>query len=63
MDITALATGLAQHASNSQIGVAMLAKTLDVQRTEGEQIVNLIDSARMEQSVYPHIGGNFDVSV
>ena len=63
MDITALATGLAQNASSSQIGVAMLAKTLDVQRMEGAQMVELIDSAQMERSVYPHVGSNFDMSV
>ena len=63
MDITALATGMAQRADNSQIGVAMLSKTLDTQRMEGAQIVEMIDSAQMERSVYPHIGGNFDMSV
>ncbi|MCR5585347.1 MAG: YjfB family protein [Lachnospiraceae bacterium] len=58
MDIAALSMSLNQINTSSEIGVAMLSKALDTQETMGTEMVKM-----MEQSVNPHIGANFDVSV
>ena len=68
MDIGSLSTALASSKVNSQIGVAMLGKTLDAQKIEGAGIVQMINAssvsaAEMERSVNPGIGANFDMSV
>ncbi len=67
MSIGAINTSVALAAVNQgqmgDVGVAMLSKALDQQSAEGAGIVKMIDSAAMERSVNPNIGGNFDVSV
>ncbi len=63
MDIGALSTALASSQISSQFGVAMLSKTLDSQKAEGESIVKMIDAAAMERSVNPSVGSNFDMRV
>lgn len=63
MDIAGVASQLAMNKNLTDVGTAMLSKTMDTQETVGEGIVNMIDSAAMERSVMPHIGGNFDMSV
>ena len=57
MNIAALASAMSAY------GVAMLSNTLDAAASTGDQIVEMIDTAAMERSVYPHIGGNFDATV
>ena len=42
----------------SDVGVAMLSKSLDTAKESGEATVKM-----MEQSVNPHIGGNIDYSI
>lgn len=63
MDITRLSTSLAQNASLSSVGTAVLSKALDTQEAAGDGLMKMLDAAKMELSVNPHIGGNFDVSV
>lgn len=63
MDIAAVASQLAMNKNLTDVGTAMLSKTMDTQEAAGEGIVKMIDSAAMERSVMPHIGGNFDMSV
>ncbi len=67
MSIGAINTSVALAAVNQgqmgDVGVAMLSKALDQQSAEGAGIVKMIDSAAMERSVNPNVGGNFDVSV
>lgn len=67
MSIGAINTSVALAAVNQgqmgDVGVAMLSKALDQQSAEGAGIVKMIDSAAMERSVNPSVGGNFDVSV
>ena len=43
---------------SSALGMKMLGKALDMNETMSEGLTKM-----MEQSVNPHIGGNFDVSV
>lgn len=63
MDIAALSTALSAVDTQSTYGVAVLGKSLDQAETTGQQLVEMLDTGAMERSVYPHIGGNFDMSV
>lgn len=63
MDIAGLSMSLAQNATLSDVGTAVLSKALDTQEVAGAGLMKMIDAAQMELSVNPHIGGNFDVSV
>lgn len=63
MDIAALSMAMAQNRIMESFGVEMLSKTLDTQEQVGNQVVQMIDSAAMERSINPAIGGNIDISV
>ena len=63
MDIASVAVALSQASSLNQIGTAVLSNALDTQEVIGQGLVEMIDSAAMERSVYPHIGSNFDMIV
>ena len=54
---------LAKSKTLDQFGAKMLSNALDAQEAAGAGIVKMIDSAAMERSVTPYIGGNFDASV
>ncbi len=61
MDIAGLSTALSMSSMQSQIGTAVLSRALDTNRDIGEGLVEMIDSAAMERSVYPELGGNIDI--
>lgn len=63
MDIGAISMQLAMSRNLSDVGTAMLSKTMDIQESEGAGIVQMMNAAGMELSVNPHIGSNFDMSV
>ena len=63
MDIASVATALSQNSTMNQIGTAVLSHALDTNEVLGQNFVEMIDSAAMERSVYPHIGSNFDMLV
>ena len=63
MDIAALSMAMAQNRIMESFGVEMLSKTLDTQEQVGNQVVQMIDSAAMERSINPAIGGNIDISI
>lgn len=63
MDIAGLSMTLSQINTQSDIGVAMLSKAMDMNEVLGEGMVEMLDAAAMERSVTPHIGGNIDVMV
>lgn len=65
MDIAAVSMQLAMNKTLSDVGTAMLSKTMDLQKTEGAGVVQMMDASAqaMELSVNPHIGANFDMSV
>ena len=54
---------MAQQNLLSQVGTAMLSKSLDLMEVAGEGITEMVDTAQMELSVNPAVGGNFDISV
>lgn len=61
--ITQLSTPITQAKLNGDLGVKMLAKTMDTNEQIGQNLVNMIDSAAMERSVNPAVGGHFDMTV
>lgn len=63
MNIASLSTALSQNSTLNQVGTAVLSHALDTNEMLGQNLVEMIDSAAMERSVYPHIGSNFDMIV
>lgn len=63
MDIPSLSMAMAASRLQTDIGVAMLSKTMDFSSTLGDNLTAMIDSAAMERSVYPSVGGNIDISI
>ena len=63
MDIPALSMSIAQTNVLSDVGTAMLAKSMEQAEVISASLTEMIDSAAMERSVYPELGGNIDVSV
>ncbi len=63
MDIAALSMSLAKSQLNTDFGVAMLSKSLDVSASLGDSLVDMMERSVMEQSVTPHLGSNIDFSV
>ena len=63
MDIAGLSMGLSQSRFMSNVGVAVLAKSLDQAENVGSMLTDLIDSAAMERSVNPELGGNIDIRI
>ena len=63
MDIPALSMSMAQTNVLGDVGTAMLAKSMEQAEVVSASLTEMIDSAAMERSVYPELGGNIDVSV
>ena len=63
MDIASLSMNMAQTNVLSDVGTAMLAKSMEQAEVVSASLTEMIDSAAMERSVYPELGGNIDVSV
>lgn len=58
MDIASYSMANASLSVMSNVSVAMLDKSLDLQKTMGDNITKM-----MEQSVNPSLGGNIDIRV
>lgn len=58
MDVVSYANANAIQNTQSQVSLAMMAKTLDLQEAMGDQITQM-----MELSVNPSVGGNIDIRV
>ncbi len=58
MDIVSYASANAIQSTQSQVSVAMMKKTLDMQEAVGSQLVQM-----MEQSVNPALGGTIDIHI
>ena len=63
MDIAGLATALSTVDVQTKVSTAVIGKAMDMNETLGAGLVQMIDSAAMENSVTPWIGSNFDVTV
>jgi hypothetical protein len=63
MDIASLSMNLAQSNLMSNVGTAMLAKSLDQAKVNGDSMEELLDASSMELSVNPDIGANIDIRI
>ena len=63
MDIAGVSAAMTQGRLQSQVGMAVLDKAMDTNEALGAGLIQMIDSAAMEQSVNPNIGANFDMRV
>ena len=63
MDIAAVSMALSQVDLGAKVSTAMLDKAMETNEELGVGLVQMIDSAQMELSVNPHLGGNFDVKI
>ena len=63
MDIAGLSTALANMRVQTDVSVAVLSKAMDTNETLSAGLVDMIDSAAMENSVTPWVGGNFDMKI
>ncbi len=61
MDIAGLSMSMASNNLQTKVGMAVLSKAMDTQEAQGQAVVELIDSAAMERSVTPQLGGNIDL--
>lgn len=60
MDIPGLSMALAQNQVMSDVGVAMLSKSLDTLETVGTNMVDMMETS-LELSVNPAVGANIDM--
>lgn len=58
MDIPELSMVLSQQQLGTQLGFAIMGKSMEMAETAGDELVKM-----MEQSVYPNLGQNIDISV
>ncbi len=58
MDIAALSTSMSLANIQTDFGIAMLDKSLEIMEVMGDGMKKIL-----ETSVNPHLGGNFDMSV
>lgn len=63
MDIAAMSMTLAQTQLGSKVGIAVLDKAMESNKSLADNLVQMIDTAAMERSVNPAVGGNFDIRV
>lgn len=63
MDITALSMGLAQSQLMTNVGTALLSKSLEQASQTSANLTELLDSASLEQSVNPDLGANIDIRI
>ena len=63
MDIPGLSMRMAQTNLLSDVGTAMLAKTMAQAESVSAAMTEMLDASAMELSVNPGIGANIDISV
>ena len=63
MDIAGVSMALSNAKIANSVGTAFLGKTMDLNETMGQGLINMIDKASMERSVNPSVGSRFDMLV
>ncbi|MCR5388888.1 MAG: YjfB family protein [Lachnospiraceae bacterium] len=63
MEIGALSSVGLSSAMNNEIGVSVLKMAMDSDDKTANAMQKMLDSAAMERSVNPSVGGLFDMSV
>lgn len=61
MDIAGLSMNMAMMDLQSQVGIKMLSKAIDMGEELGAGVVQMVDAAAMERSVNPAVGGSIDI--
>lgn len=61
MDIAGLSMNMAMMDVQSQVGIKMLSKAIDMGDELGAGVVQMVDAAAMERSVNPAVGGSIDI--
>lgn len=61
MDIAVLSMNMAMMDVQSQVGIKMLSKAIDLGEELGAGVVDMVDAAALERSVNPAVGGNIDI--
>ncbi len=63
MGLVSMAVNFKNAMTMNDVSTAVLAKALDTGRDLGQGMVEMLDSAALERSVNPAVGGNIDISV
>ena len=63
MGLVNMAVNFKQATTMNDISTAILAKVINTGEDLGQEMVQMLDSAAMERSVNPAVGGNIDISV
>lgn len=63
MDIAALSMSMAKNQLFTDVGVAMLSKSLDLSSEMGDSLTAMMERSVMEQSVTPYLGSTIDLTV
>ena len=63
MGLVSMAVNFKSAMTMNEISTAVLAKALDTNRDLGQGMVEMLDSAALERSANPAVGGNIDISV
>lgn len=58
VDIAAASMLLSQNQVQTQVGIQVLQKAMDVSEVQSQGLINML-----EQSVQPHLGGNIDMKI
>ena len=61
LDIADLSMGMSQAKAVTDVGTAVLAKSLDMMATLGDGMVEMMQRSMMENSVMPNLGANIDI--
>lgn len=63
LDIAGLSMGMSQAKAVTDVGTAVLAKSLDMMEVLGDGMVEMMQRSMMENSVTPTLGGNIDIMI
>ena len=63
MDVTniaKLATSMAETGIRQEVGVSMLKKSMDIQKTSAAQLIQSLDAVPQAQNLPPHLGNTIN---
>ncbi|MCD7836502.1 MAG: YjfB family protein [Lachnospiraceae bacterium] len=63
MNITGLPVSMVANSVQSRVDIAVLDNLMESNDAMGAGLINMIDSAAMERSVNPDVGGNIDLRI
>jgi hypothetical protein len=63
MRIEAISPAISSINTQSDIGVAMLSKSLDTVEETGDNMLKMMERSMLENSVNPYVGSNIDISI